>query len=125
MARVVRSGKGQRLDLPGRASMEIAGRALGTASTTVRLVEIAPGPTDRGPHVHDDFEEVIHILSGSGILKTSGGDHEIGPGDTVIVPPGECHQTVNDGGVPLRLVCAFPVADIRPSTREFRNWDDN
>jgi quercetin dioxygenase-like cupin family protein len=67
---------------------------------------------------------VIHVLSGSGVLKTSTGDHAIGAGDTAIVPSGERHQTVNSGQAPLVLVCAFPVADIRPATREFEGWED-
>lgn len=120
MARVVRAGTGRRLDLPGRVSTEIAGGA----ATTVRLVEIAPGLTTRGPHAHEDFEEVIHVLEGQGRFRTDAGSHEVGPGDTVIVPPGERHATENTGDGPLKLICAFPVPDIRPGTREFDIWDD-
>lgn len=124
MARVLKAGEGTRLDLPGRAATEIAGAGAGTASTTVRIVEIAPGPSSRGPHVHDGFEEVIHVLEGHGRFRADSGATEIGPGDTVIVPPGERHATENTGEGTLRLVCAFPVADIRPGTREFASWDD-
>lgn len=120
MATIVRAGKGKSLYLPGRASTEIAGGA----STTVRLVEIGPGPPTRGPHVHEGFEEVIHVLEGEGRFRTDTGAQRIGPGDTLIVPPGERHATENAGTTPLRLICAFPVADIRPGTREFERWDD-
>lgn len=125
MVRHVRAGQGTRLDLPGRASTEIAAAGLGADATTVRIVEIAAGSGPRAPHVHDGFEEVIHVLSGQGRFRTDAGVLEIGPGDTVIVPPGERHATEQVGDVPLRLVCAFPVADIRPGTREFDNWNDD
>lgn len=120
MARIVRSGDGTRLDLPGRRATEIAGTA-----TTLRLVEIAPGQETRGPHVHRTFEELIHVLSGAGRIRTDGGTHDIGAGDTVIVPAGERHATENVGNGPLLLLCAFPVPDIRPDTQEFESWSDD
>lgn len=123
MARIVRRREAQVLDLPGRIATEVASAATGASSSTVRLVEIAPGTTARGPHVHDGFEEVIHVLEGKGALRTDGGDHPLSPGDTALVPAGERHQTVNIGNVTLALLCVFPVADIRPGTREFESWD--
>ena len=117
MARRVAAGEGTRLDLPGRLSIEILGEA-----TTLRLVEIAPGMPRRGPHVHDGFEEVIHVIDGTGRFRSDGGEIALAPGDTVIVPAGERHATENTGAGPLRLVCAFPVPDIRPGTREFGEW---
>ncbi len=123
MARIVRRNEGQALGLPGRNATEVASATTGATSLTVRLVEIAPGTTTRGPHVHDGFEEVIHVLEGEGVLKTDGGDHALAPGDTALVPPGERHQTVNAGDVTLTLFCVFPVADIRPGTRELESWD--
>lgn len=123
MARIVPRDEGQVLDLPGRTASELASAATGASSTTVRRVEIAPGSTARGPHVHDGFEEVIHVLEGKGVLKTDGGNHTLAPGDTAIVPSGQRHQTVNTGEVTLTLFCVFPVADIRPGTRELESWD--
>ncbi len=123
MARIVRRGEGRVLGLPGRNAIEVASAATGAASSTARLVEIAPGTSSRGPHVHDGFEEVIHVLDGEGVLKTDGGDHALAPGDTALVPPGERHQTVNTGDMTLTLFCVFPVADIRSGTRELESWD--
>lgn len=125
MARTVRRDEAQVLDLPGRIATEVASAATGASSSTVRLVEIAPGTAARGPHVHDGFEEVIHVLEGKGVLRTDSGDHPLLPGDTALVPSGERHQTVNTGDATLALSCFFPVADIRPGTREFESWDSD
>ena len=124
MAKVVRSGEASLLELPGRTSREVISAANGAVLSTLRIVEIAPGPTARGPHVHNGFEEVIHVLEGRAVLKTDGGDLKLQTGDTALVPSGERHQTVNLGEGVLKLFCTFPVADIRPGTREFESWDD-
>lgn len=122
---VIPLAAGRALSLPGRASTEVVGAPEGAAST-LRIVEIAPETPDaprRGPHVHDGFEEVIHVAAGTGVMQTDGGELPLKPGDTVLVHPGERHATYNTGAEPLRLVCFFPVPDIRPGTREFPGWD--
>jgi len=124
MATRIRSDDAQLLELPGRISREIVSGRNGAQSSTLRIVEIDPGPTTRGPHLHDGFEEVIYVLAGQGILKTDSGNFDLQPGDTALVPPNERHQTVNTGKGVLLLHCSFPVADIRPGTREFESWDD-
>ena len=70
------------------------------------------------------FEEVIHVLEGSGLLKTSAGDFILGQGDTVCIPAGMLHQTINDTDSIVRLICLFPVDDIRYGTQEFESWSN-
>ncbi len=48
----------------------------------------------------------------------------ISVGDTILVPAGERHATYNTGTDVLRLMCFFPVSDIRPVTVEFPSWDE-
>ena len=113
------------MSLPGRHSREIVSAASGARSATVRIVEIAPETADvirRGPHVHDGFEECIHVLDGEGVTKTDVGEFPVHRGDTVLVPAGERHATYNTGLRPLKLLCFFPVANIRSGTREFASW---
>ena len=112
------------LDLPGRQSREVVAESAGAVASTFRIVDIAPqsgGPL-RGPHVHDGFEEIIHIISGSGVIRTDANELAVSAGDTLLVPSGERHATSNTGPENLRLLCFFPVADIRPGTREFADW---
>jgi len=121
MAKVFRLDEAASLGLPGRRSHEIASAARGTRSVTLRRVEIPvplPGEKARGPHVHDSFEECIHVLSGSGCTETDSGRYPLAAGDTIVIPPGEHHVTRNTGAEPLVLLCFFPVGDITGSTRE-------
>ena len=122
MTRIVQSGQGTTIDLEGRRSREVIAARDGAASSTFRVVEIDPGPVDRGPHVHDDFEEVIHVLQGTGLLRTDTGAFPLTEGDTCLVPPGVRHAAFNTGETTLRLLCYFPVNSIGPATREFPDW---
>jgi len=79
---------------------------------TVRIVDIHPASRQipRQPHRHDDFEEVIHILKGSGKFWADGEWTNINTGDTLLVPTGVPHATFNLTDKMLRLMCFFPVA---------------
>lgn len=127
MVKVIALSEAQAMNLPGRHSREVLSAANGARSATVRIVEIAPevtGARQRGPHVHRDFEECIHILCGDGMTRTDAEEFSVTAGDTVLVPAGERHATYNTGRGPLMLLCFFPVADIRPGTQEFRSWTE-
>ena len=126
MAKVIAVRDAIAMELPGRRAREIVGLKTDASSSTVRLVEIEPekpGATRRGPHVHHGFEECIHVLAGEGITRTDDGDYPVAVGDTVLVPPDQRHATYNTGSSVLKLLCFFPVNDIRPGTVEFPSWD--
>jgi len=121
MARIVKAGRAEALNLPGRRSLEIVSGATGARAVTLRLVEIPvprAGQTARAPHVHRDFEECIYLLSGRGTSTIDGVDHPLDAGDTVLVQPGEFHMMRNTGDAPLMLLCFFPAADIAAGTDE-------
>ena len=126
MARVFHLKDSRNLSLPGRHSREIVAAASGAQRSTVRLVEIEvpkPGAAERGPHVHFDFEECIHVLSGEGFTRTDAGKYPLAAGDTVLVPAAERHATYNTGTTVLRLLCFFPTNDVGAATVEYESWD--
>jgi mannose-6-phosphate isomerase-like protein (cupin superfamily) len=121
MARVFRQAEAKSMGLPGRKSLEIASAERGTENVTLRLVEIpvaSPGEQPRGRHRHEGFEECIHVLAGEGLTDAESGQFPLGPGDTIVIPPGENHVTRNTGAVPLVLLCFFPVGSIAGRTHE-------
>ena len=126
MARVFTPAEAKTLALPGRLSREIVAGHLGAKNLSFRLVEIAPLKPDeprRGPHFHQDFEECIYVLSGSGATETAGVEHPIQAGDTILIPAGELHATRASGSEPLTLLCFFPTADVASGTTEFPSWN--
>jgi len=118
---VIRAGGGRQLSLPGRSATELASAAEGGFGVTVRRVSIPPeraGAPVRGPHRHDGCEEVILILAGTGEFVTGAGGTPVGPGDVVVVSPGEPHRTRNSGSADLVSLCFFPVPDLPRVTTE-------
>ena len=114
MVRVIPAGDAKDLNLPGRKSLDIVSARNGSASVTLRLVEIPvakAGDTPRGLHRHSGFEECMYVLSGQGSSESESGTCPVAAGDTILVPPGELHVTRNTSDTPLRLLCFFPTAD--------------
>jgi len=121
MARLFTQAQAKALGLPGRKSLEIVSGERGARAITLRLVEIPvaqPGDSPRAPHQHHETEECIYVLSGRGATTADTGEYSLGPGDTLLVPPGEKHVTRNTGSEPLVLLCFFPVADVGKATVE-------
>ena len=48
-------------------------------------------------HFHRSTEEFYYILSGTGLMNIEGEEREVGPGDTVIIVPGQRHKIANSG----------------------------
>ena len=125
MARVFALKDATNLSLPGRKSREIVAAASGAQRSTVRFVEIEPETSGakRGPHIHFDFEECIHVLAGEGLTRTDKGEYPLTAGDTILIPAGENHATYNTGTTVLKLLCFFPTNDVGAATAEYESWD--
>lgn len=112
MTAVIRPGQGRVMSLPGRTATELASAAEGGYDVTVRRVVIPPkrdGTAARGPHVHPDCTEVIYVLAGTAEFTAGDAAWPAGPGDMMVVSPGQPHRTRNAGPGDLILLCFFPV----------------
>jgi mannose-6-phosphate isomerase-like protein (cupin superfamily) len=121
MAVVVKPAEGKRLHLRGRSALDVMSGARGSRAVSLRVVELPvqlPGDTLRGPHVHRNFEECMHVLSGEGVTYTDAGSYPLTAGDTILVPAGEAHVTRNTGHEPLVLLCFFPAPDMTVGTED-------
>lgn len=69
--------------------------------------------TSNPPDVHT-VHEMYFIHQGEAQIVLDGEVHRMGPGDTVVVPPGCHHQITNDGDEELVLVFLFaPPPPVR------------
>jgi mannose-6-phosphate isomerase-like protein (cupin superfamily) len=116
---VIRPGQGRVLPLPGRIATELMSATEGGYDVTVRRVVIPPEGSPganpgsaRGPHAHPDCAEVILVLAGSGEFTAGEGAWPAGPGDVMVVSPGQPHRTRNTGTDDLVLFCFFPVPSL-------------
>jgi mannose-6-phosphate isomerase-like protein (cupin superfamily) len=76
----------------------------GNAAQSLAEARIAPGATTR-LHRHRASEEIYHVTAGHGQMTLGGQRLDIGPGDTIAIPPGTPHDLVNTGGTELIILC--------------------
>ena len=78
--------------------------------------DVWPRPGHRAvEHVHPEIEERWTVTAGRAAFRVGGEEHEAGPGETVVAPPGTPHLAWNptDGEVRLRI-------EMRPALR----WEE-
>ena len=80
-------------------------------------------------HNHPESEEILYVLAGEGEqMLDDGGENTfpIAAGDTIYVPTGMFHSTVNTGWQPLRLLALYNPGGAEKALRElpdFREGD--
>lgn len=69
------------------------------------LAEIRhPPATSSREHLHTEAEEAYLVLEGRGGIRVEGQTRAIGPGDVVVIAPGERHKVWQAGGSELVLL---------------------
>ena len=81
------------------------------------LAEIRHPPgTASQEHIHTEAEEVYYVMSGRGGIRVDGETREIGPGDVVVIVPGERHKVwqVGEKDLVLLVTCvpAYSVEEV-------------
>jgi mannose-6-phosphate isomerase-like protein (cupin superfamily) len=61
-------------------------------------------------HRHQLSEELYHITAGRGRMTLGTECFDVGPGDTICIPPGTSHCIEAIGEEPLRLLCCCAPA---------------
>ena len=78
----------------------------GSANMTMRLFTVAPG--GHTPYHDHDFEHVVRAIAGKGVVVDAQGEqHELAPGQSVFVEPGEKHQFANPSAEPFLFTCTI------------------
>jgi len=80
------------------------------AAQTLGLCHILPGKSNPR-HYHPNCEEILHVLSGTGIHSLGDQWFDLGPGTTIRVPVGVHHNLKNIGSDTLVCVIAFSSGD--------------
>ena len=88
----------------------------------VVLMSIEPG-SEIGEEVHDDVDQVLVFVEGTGEAVLEGRTSGVEPGDLVFVPAGTQHNFVNRGDTPLKLYTVYsppehPAGTVHHSKEE-------
>lgn len=108
---IVRHDEIEALELPGLVHRTVAGHAQGVKTMEVWVQTMAPGAAT--PVHRHACEEVIVVLSGSGVCTVDGKSVEFGPNTTLIVEADAVHQLVNTSDEPMNLVASLGMAPVR------------
>ena len=76
----------------------------------VVLMAVPPGG-EIGEEVHDDTDQILSFVSGTGEAQVSGQKRKVAAGDLVVVPAGTKHNFLNTGPLPLVLYTVYGPPD--------------
>ncbi len=82
-------------------------RVLWTGEHTQLVVMTIPPGGEIGEEVHDDTDQILTFVSGTGEAEVAGQTAEVAQGDLVAVPAGTKHNFRNTGPNPLVLYTVY------------------
>ena len=104
---VIRKAEAPVFTLPGLTVTGLASPSRGASETCVWRVQLAPA-TPGVPH-RVTREEIFVAVSGRAVVTLAGKEHELGPGDAVVVPSDTIFSLANRSTEPFEAVVSFPV----------------
>ncbi|HEV7163117.1 MAG TPA: cupin domain-containing protein [Solirubrobacteraceae bacterium] len=105
-------------------------KALGAQALMVKAFVLPPAQT-LCPYHYEYEEEWLIVLEGTLVLRTPGGEEEVGSGDVVAFPAGPegAHQVSNRSGSDARLVmfssAREPSVAVYPDSDKIGVWPGN
>jgi mannose-6-phosphate isomerase-like protein (cupin superfamily) len=82
-------------------------RVLWTGEHTQLVIMTIPPGGEIGEEVHEDTDQILTFVSGTGKAIVSGSEKNVAQGDLVVVPAGLKHNFVNTGENPLILYTVY------------------
>ncbi|MEE6309619.1 cupin domain-containing protein [Plantactinospora veratri] len=82
-------------------------RVLWTGKHSQLVIMTIPPGGEIGEEVHEDIDQILTFVSGTGEARVSGQTRKVTQGDLVVVPAGRKHNFVNTGPNPLVLYTIY------------------
>ena len=82
-------------------------RVLWTGEHTQLVIMTIPPGGEIGEEVHEDTDQILTFVSGTGEAIVSGESRKVTQGDLVVVPAGQKHNFRNTGENPLILYTVY------------------
>ena len=86
-------------------------RVLWTGKHTQLVIMTIPPGGEIGEEVHEENDQILTFVSGTGEAQVSGETQQVAAGDLVVVPAGTKHNFVNTGPLPLVLYTVYGPPD--------------
>ncbi|MEE6257899.1 cupin domain-containing protein [Plantactinospora sonchi] len=82
-------------------------RVLWTGKHTQLVIMTIPPDGEIGEEVHEEIDQILTFVSGTGEARVAGERRKVTQGDLVVVPAGTRHNFVNTGPNPLVLYTIY------------------
>ncbi|MEO3746203.1 cupin domain-containing protein [Plantactinospora sp. B5E13] len=82
-------------------------RVLWTGKHTQLVIMTIPPDGEIGEEVHEEIDQILTFVSGTGEARIAGERRKVTQGDLVVVPAGTRHNFVNTGPNPLVLYTIY------------------
>ena len=82
-------------------------RVLWTGEHSQLVIMTIPPGGEIGEEVHEDVDQILTFVSGTGKAIVSGSEKAVAQGDLVVVPAGKKHNFLNTGANPLILYTVY------------------
>jgi mannose-6-phosphate isomerase-like protein (cupin superfamily) len=86
-------------------------RVLWTGDHSQLVIMTIPPGGEIGEEVHEDVDQILTFVSGTGKAIVSGAEKNVAQGDLVVVPAGKKHNFLNTGPNPLILYTVYGPAE--------------
>lgn len=110
MASVVHRGPGPNAVIGGMRVSYLARSDETADGLGIYRVAMYPRTPGAGLHRHARLTETFSVEAGRLALHVDGADHDLGPGDFALIPPGVAHAFANRGDRPVRFTLSFAPA---------------
>lgn len=104
---LIRNDEAPHFDLHGVSFRGLAAPSRGSRETSVWRVSLPPQA--RGAAHSVDREEIFVALAGRAVAMLDGQEHELGAGDTLIVPAGLTFSLANPGAEAFEALAVAPA----------------
>ena len=82
-------------------------RVLWTGEHSQLVIMTIPPDGEIGEEVHEDLDQILTFVSGTGKAIVGGAEKNVAQGDLVVVPAGKKHNFLNTGPNPLILYTVY------------------
>jgi mannose-6-phosphate isomerase-like protein (cupin superfamily) len=82
-------------------------RVLWTGEHSQLVIMTIPPDGEIGEEVHEDVDQILTFVSGTGKAIVGGAEKNVAQGDLVVVPAGKKHNFLNTGPNPLILYTVY------------------
>ena len=82
-------------------------RVLWTGEHSQLVIMTIPPDGEIGEEVHEDVDQILTFVSGTGKAVVGGAEKNVAQGDLVVVPAGKKHNFLNTGPNPLILYTVY------------------